>query len=171
MMPELNGHEVCRRLKADPRTKNVPVIFLTARGEVEDERKVLQLGAVDYIVKPVTAPIVLARVATHLQLYDQNRALEDLVKQRTEELDSSRLEIVRRLGLAAEFRDNETGMHVIRMSHYSRIVAEAIDLAPHEVDRIYNAAPMHDVGKIGIPDNILRKSGPIDDQEQAIMHA
>ena len=104
MMPGMDGYEVCARLKADPLTAPIPVIFITAKAEVSDERRGLELGAVDYITKPISPPIVQARVHTQLALYDQNRELERKVRQRTEELTDTRLEIIRRLGRAAEFR-------------------------------------------------------------------
>ncbi len=169
MMPEMDGIEVCRKLKEDPRTRSVPVIFVTAMGEVEDEARGFDAGAVDYITKPISPPIVLARVKTHLQLYDQNRALEEMVRTRTAELDNSRLEIIRRLGLAAEYRDNETGMHVIRMSYYCRTIAKAIGMNDMDADLILQSTPMHDVGKIGIPDSILLKPGRLDPEERKIM--
>ena len=165
MMPGMDGYQVCRELKADPRTRRLPVIFITARSEVEDEAKGLALGAVDYITKPVSPPIVLARVRTQLALYDQNRRLERKVRERTAELVTTRLEIIRRLGRAAEFKDNETGLHVIRMSHYTRLLAEALGSDAEWVDLLFNAAPMHDIGKIGIPDRILLKPGPLDQEE------
>ncbi len=169
MMPEMDGYEVCRRLKADPRTKKIPVIFVTAMGETKDETLGFELGAVDYITKPVSPPIVRARVHSQLALYDQKRDLEEMVQQRTAELNDTRFEIIRRLGRAAEFKDNETGMHVIRMSHYSRILAKAIDMDDTEADLLLNAAPMHDIGKIGIPDSVLLKPGKLDADEWALM--
>lgn len=169
MMPQMDGYQVCRRLKEDPRTCNVPIIFITAMSDYESEERGFGLGAVDYITKPFNPSIVLARVKTHLLLYDQSRILEARVKERTAELECSQLEIIRRLGRAAEFRDNETGFHVIRMSYYSRVIAEAIGLDEIECDRIFKAAPMHDVGKIGIPDGILLKEGPLDAEELMIM--
>nr|WP_319494054.1 two-component system response regulator [uncultured Desulfobacter sp.] len=169
MMPDMNGYAVCKRLKRDPHTQNIPVIFITAMDEVTDEARGFELGAVDYITKPVSAPVVRARVKTHLHLYDQNKALEHLVFERTKELNQSRLEIIRRLGLAAEYKDNETGMHVIRMSYYCKVMAAAIGMSSKEVELILNASPMHDIGKIGIPDRILSKPGKLDAQERAIM--
>lgn len=169
MMPEMDGYTVCTRLKRDHHTKNIPVIFVTAMDEVTDEARGFELGAVDYITKPVSPPVVLARVKTQLNLYDQNRALEHLVHERTKELHKSRLEIIRRLGLAAEYKDNETGMHVIRMSYYCKVMAAAIGMSDQEVELIFNVSPMHDIGKIGIPDNILGKAGKLDAQERAIM--
>lgn len=169
MMPEMDGYEVCRRLKEDPRTRSIPVIFVSAMGEASDEARGFELGAVDYITKPVSRPIVLARVKNHLQLHDQNRSLEEKVRQRTAELDKSRLEIIRRLGRAAEYRDNETGMHVIRMSYYSCILARGLGMGDGEIDLLLNATPMHDIGKIGIPDSILLKPGRLNEQERRIM--
>ncbi|GGO87202.1 two-component system response regulator [Marinobacterium nitratireducens] len=169
MMPEMDGYEVIRRLKSNPRTAGIPVIFVTARSEVADEQLGFELGAVDYITKPVSPPIVEARVRTHLALYDQNRALEQKVLERTEELNRTRLEIIRRLGRAAEYKDNETGRHVIRMSHYSRILAEAVGMPDEWTRRLFEAAPMHDVGKIGIPDRVLLKPGKLDADEWETM--
>ncbi|SDK35843.1 putative two-component system response regulator [Maridesulfovibrio ferrireducens] len=169
MMPEMDGYEVCRKLKQDPRTRNIPIIFVTAMVNVEDEAHGFEIGAVDYITKPVSPPIVLARVKTHLQLYDQNRSLEEKVRRRTTELDNSRREIIRRLGRAAEYKDNETGMHVIRMSYYSHIIAKGIGMNEVETDLILNATPMHDIGKIGIPDIILLKAGKLDEHERKII--
>ena len=169
MMPETDGYEVCRILKNDLRTKQIPIIFITALGDVHDEKAGFEFGAVDYITKPVSPPIVLARVKTHLALYDQNRVLERKVAERTDALAKSRYEIIRRLGLAAEYRDNETGMHVVRMSFYCQVIANAIGMRYSESDIILNATPMHDVGKIGIPDRILLKPGKLTPEEMAIM--
>ncbi len=170
MMPGMDGYEVCRRLKANPATAKIPVIFITAKDQEADETLGLELGAVDYITKPVSPPLVSARVHTHLALYDQNRVLEERVRERTRELQQTRLEIIRRLGRAAEFRDNETGLHVIRMSHYTRLIAEAVERGHEWSDLVFNAAPMHDIGKIGIPDKILLKPGKLDDEEWKLMH-
>jgi len=169
MMPGIDGYEVCRRLKADPHTRGIPVIFVTAKAEIEDEAKGLDLGAADYITKPISPPIVRARVRTQLALYDQNRQLEHKVRERTRELLATRLEIIRRLGRAAEYKDNETGLHVIRMSHYSRLIAEALDVSESWVELIFNASPMHDIGKIGIPDHILLKPGKLNAEEWVLM--
>lgn len=168
-MPDMDGFEVCRRLKTDPLTAHIPIIFVTARADASDEAQGLELGAVDYISKPVNAAIVKARVKTHLALHNQEKHLHLLVNQRTEELRDTRLEIIRRLGRAAEYKDNETGMHVLRMSHFSRLLAEAAGLSKDQCGLILNASPMHDIGKIGIPDQILLKPGKLDAREWAIM--
>ena len=169
MMPGMDGYEVCRRLKSDPRTAPIPVIFITAKNAEDDERHGFELGAVDYITKPISPAIVRARVRTQLALYDQNRVLEQRVRERTAELDETRLAIITRLGRAAEYKDNQTGLHVIRMSHYSRLMAEALSTDSVWAETLYAAAPMHDIGKIGIPDHILRKPGKLDADEWAIM--
>ena len=169
MMPGLSGHEVCRRLKANPDRRRIPVIFVTAMTSIDDERLGLDMGAVDYITKPISPPIVRARVKTHLALYDQSRELERMVDQRTRELLTSRRQIIRRLGRAAEFKDNETGNHVIRMSYVSRLIAAAAGLGEAAQDIIFNTAPMHDIGKIGIPDSILLKPGKLDADDWVLM--
>lgn len=169
MMPEMDGYEVCQKLKSNPITEKIPIIFVTAMSEVEDEKRGLDLGAVDYITKPINPSIVLVRVRTHLALYDQTRELENKVRERTAELSTTRLEIIRRLGRAAEYKDNETGLHVIRMSHYSRLIAIAMNANEQWVELLFNAAPMHDIGKIGIPDANLLKPGKLNDAEWEVM--
>ena len=169
MMPEMDGFETCSRLRENPVTRRIPVIFVTALHEVSDEARGFACGGVDYITKPISASIVKARVKTHLALYDQNRALEDKVRDRTAEVTESRLEIIRHLGRAAEYRDNETGRHVIRMSQYSQFIALAYGLPEDEAELVLNSAPMHDLGKIGIPDHILLKPGKLDKDEMDII--
>lgn len=157
MMPGISGYEVCKALKQDPWTAAIPIIFVTALADVANEHTGLELGAVDYISKPFNPHIVKARVKTHLSLVQADEVLE------------TRLQIVRCLGRAAEYKDNETGMHVIRMSHYARIVAVAMGYAEYEADELLHAAPMHDIGKIGIPDAILGKPGRLTEEEWAVM--
>jgi len=169
MMPGLDGLETCRLLKCNPITAGIPVIFVTAMAEEQDEERGLQMGAVDYLSKPISPPIVLARVKTHLALHRQNAELESKVRVRTDELTQTRFEIIRRLGRAAEFRDNETGLHVVRMSHFSRQIARAYCESEDWAEMVFNAAPMHDVGKIGVPDGILLKPGKLTDEEWEIM--
>ena len=159
MMPGMSGYEVCAALKANPLTAPIPVVFVTALSDTADELEGFEAGAVDYITKPVSPPVVRARVRTHLSLV------------RLEELKASRLAIVQRLGLAAEYKDNETGLHVIRMSHFSKILGLAAGMSEQEADDLLHAAPMHDVGKIGIPDRILQKAGPLDADEWKVMQS
>ena len=157
MMPHMDGYAVCCALKADAATASIPVIFITALNDSQDETAGFDVGAVDYITKPVSPPVVRARVRTHLSLV------------RMDELRETRLQIVQRLGRAAEYKDNETGLHVIRMSHFSKLLALAAGCSPAWAEDLLNAAPMHDVGKIGIPDAVLRKPGPLDADEWATM--
>lgn len=157
MMPEMTGYEVCQRLKSEPSTQLIPVIFVTALKDEVDETKGFECGAVDYITKPITPAIVRARVRTHLSLVH------------AEELKKTHLELIQRLGRAAEYKDNETGMHVMRMSHTSKILALALGFNEDFADKLLQAAPMHDIGKIGIPDHILLKPGRLDDEEMRTM--
>jgi len=153
MMPEMTGYEVCEILKKSTEYKSIPIIFVTALNDATDEAKGLNLGAVDYISKPITPAVVKARVKTHLSLVN------------AEELKRTRLQVIQRLGRASEYKDNETGMHVMRMSHYSKVIALAYGYSPEAADTLFHAAPMHDIGKIGIPDSIMLKSGKLTDAE------
>ncbi len=165
MMPELDGYETCRRLKQKASTATIPVVFLTTLSETDSQLKGLELGAVDFIAKPFTASLVRSRVRTHVALYRHRMELARLVQERTQELLETRLEIIRRLGRAAEYKDNETGMHVLRMSHMTRLLADAYGLEEARAELLFQASPMHDVGKIGIPDKILLKPGKLDASE------
>ena len=169
MMPVMNGFEACEKLKESPQTKDVPVIFLTARTETEDIVKGFELGAVDYVTKPFNSTELLVRVNTHLSLHFLQRNLEQRVMERTAELAQSQLETVYRLGVAAEYRDEDTGVHIQRMRHYSSLLAMKLDLSDEEVALILNASPMHDVGKIGISDTILLKPDKLTDEEHDII--
>lgn len=157
MMPEMSGYEVCQQLKAQESTKYTPIIFITALAESSDEEKGLAIGAVDYITKPFSPSIVRARVRTHLSLVQ------------ADEVKETRLQIIRSLGMAAEYRDNETGMHVVRISHHARRLALQMGYSEETAEELFHAAPMHDVGKIGIPDAILLKPGSFEPDEWAIM--
>jgi len=183
MMPGMDGFEVCRRLKADPLLCDIPVIFVTAQDQVEDEVRGFLVGAVDFVTKPVNPPVVRARVATHLALTaarrllaDQNRLLEERVEERTRELrdalarvKAGALDTIVRLSRAAEYKDDDTGAHVLRMSRFSAAIARRIGWPPDSVETLLHAAPMHDIGKIGIPDRILLKPGKLDPDEWTVM--
>ena len=183
MMPGMDGFEVCRRLKADERSRDIPIIFVTAMGEVEDETEGLALGAVDYVTKPFSPSVVQARVRTHLALKAARDALENVntqleqrVAERTAQLRAAfdrvkrgSLETIVRLSRAAEFKDDSTGAHVLRMSHYAAAAARRVGLGDRAAESILHAAPMHDIGKIGIPDHILLKPGPLNEAEWQIM--
>jgi putative two-component system response regulator len=169
MMPGMDGHEVCRKIKADPRLSAVPVIFCTAMTEEGDEVLGFKLGASDYVTKPVRPAVVLARVRTHLALADQHRATREEVRVANKDLIDSRMKALLMLGKAAEFKDNDTGLHVVRMSQYSHLLARASGWNEDSCDVLLNAAPMHDIGKISTPDSILKKPGPLDGDEMSIM--
>lgn len=153
MMPGLTGFDVCARLKANPATSAIPVIFVTALKDEMDETKGFEVGAVDYITKPISPAVVRARVKTHLSLVQ------------AQELKQTRLQVIQRLGRAAEYKDNETGLHVMRMSHYAQILALAYGFSEQKAEDLLHAAPMHDIGKIGIADNILLKPGKLTPEE------
>lgn len=157
MMPQLSGYEVCQALKADQSTRHIPIIFVTALWQPNDEKMGLGMGAVDYIFKPFNPAILQARIRNHLSLVQ------------IQELRDSRLQIIRCLGTAAEYKDNEVGLHVIRMSYYTRILAHWLGYSNEAADELLHAAPMHDIGKIGIPDHILQKPGKLSAQEWEIM--
>lgn len=169
MMPDMDGYEVCEKLKEDPLTSNIPVIFISAKDQENDEVQGLELGAVDYIVKPISEAIVKVRIKTQLTLYDQQRELDRKVLLRTKELNDSRLSVIVKLGIAAEYKDNDTGAHVKRMSQYSYEIAKEYGFGENDANLLLHAAPMHDVGKIGIPDAILLKPGKLDPDEWIIM--
>ncbi len=184
MMPGMDGYEVCRRLKANLHTRDIPVIFLTARADMEDERQGLALGAVDYITKPISPPILLARVATHLALKasadflrDKSAYLEREVALRTLEVQAIQDVTIMAMTSLAETRNNETGNHIRRTQLYVKALAEHLRdhprfahlLTDRMVDLLYKSAPLHDIGKIGIPDAILLKPGKLTVEEFEIM--
>jgi len=170
MMPEMDGFTVCKALKDNPVTKNVPVIFVTANNETVDEVHGFELGAVDYIAKPVTPILVKARVKIHLQLASQKQMLFEEVKAKTAEIQNTQVEIINVLGRAAEYKDNETGKHVQRVGAYAYLLGRAYGIDEKESELLMLAAPMHDVGKIGIADHILKKPGRLDDEERIEMN-
>jgi cyclic di-GMP phosphodiesterase len=169
MMPEMDGFEVCQRLKAEPATAQIPVIFVTTLADAGSEGRGLELGAVDYLTKPYVPALVRSRVKSHLALYHRHLSLEHEVRLRTRDLSETRLEIIHRLGRAGEYRDNETGMHVLRMSHIARLLARRLGMSEAESDLLLQVAPMHDIGKLGIPDRILLKPGKLTPEEWELM--
>lgn len=184
MMPGMDGHEVLERLQANPRSRDIPVIFVTALDREQDQVGGFELGAVDYITKPIMPPVLQARVRTHLelkqardQLADQNAWLETEVNRRMGENDRIQLVSVRALAHLAEIRDPETGNHILRTQGYVRELAMRLRDHPRFSEVIDNryielltrSAPLHDIGKVGIPDNILLKPGPLDSEEWTVM--
>jgi putative two-component system response regulator len=184
MMPEMDGYEVCCKLKENESTKNVPVIFLTAKTEVEDEEHGFEVGAVDFIHKPISPPILLARVRTHLEikswrdfLQDQNVWLQKQVEKRLSEINHLQDASIQVMVSLAEFRDENTGNHIRRTQAYVRLLAVELSkldhykdlLTPNYIEQVAKSAPLHDVGKIAIPDGILLKPGKHTPEEMVIM--
>jgi putative two-component system response regulator len=175
-MPYLDGFQVMAQLKALEPDSYVPILVLTAQADRQTRLKALEMGARDFLTKPFDRLEVVNRIRNmleirlmHNQIRDQNRILEERVRERTQELVDTRLEIIRRLGRAAEYRDNETGLHIIRMSKFSEILARAAGIGAGETEMLLNASPMHDIGKIGIPDRVLLKPGKFEPDEWEIM--
>lgn len=164
-MPELNGYEVCAKLKANPSLSHIPVIFVTARTDPKDQARGLMAGAVDYITKPISAPITMLRVKTQLALVDQRRALEDQIAARTEELHATRLELIQRLARAMEYREGGLTNRVLRVGEYVGLLAHSLGLKSKVVEILSQAAPLYDIGKMGVAEDILKKSNPLNDKE------
>ncbi|USX12554.1 two-component system response regulator [Oxalobacteraceae bacterium OTU3CAMAD1] len=184
MMPGMTGHEVAQVLQSDPATRDIPIIFLTAMASSADETHGLELGAADYITKPISPPVVLARVRTQLKvkdaadfLRDKNDYLEQEVQRRTRELSAIQDVTIHAMASLAETRDNETGNHIRRTQHYVKVLAEHLCehprfrafLDPDTIKLLFKSAPLHDIGKIGIPDRILLKPGRFEPEEFEIM--
>lgn len=172
MMPDVDGYEVCRQLKGNEATRHIPIIFITARAEVQDEALGFELGAADYIIKPVSPPIVHARVRAHLALSNQRYGLQQLVTERTSELQHSNLKLeeshlimLHQLGRAADYRDNETGTHIIRAGILSKMLGLAAGLLESQAELLKYASMMHDIGKIGVPDRVLFKTDRLTEEE------
>ncbi len=169
MMPEMDGYEVCRRLKENPKLNKIPVIFVSAKNQEVDEIMGLELGAVDYLTKPLSPALVKRRVSTHLALYDQNRELENMVVKRTAEIEDTRRDIIHKLSIASEYKDSDTGNHILRVSSYCYIIAKQYGFSESDANILREASPMHDIGKMGIPDNILLKPGKLEEDEWKVI--
>ena len=180
MMPGMDGYEVCRRLKVDPDTRDIPVIFVTALSEEVDETLGFALGAVDYITKPISPPILEARVKAHLEnkhardfIADRNRVLQGMVIERTRELAATQDATILSMATLAETRDSETGRHLRRTQAYVRALALELrdhprfreQLDDHTIELLHKSAPLHDIGKVGVPDRILRKPARLTAEE------
>ncbi len=174
MMPEMDGYQVCHALKADPATREIPIIFVTAMGETEDEARGLELGAIDYITKPISPAIVRARVHNHLKLKMYQNHLENLIAEGVRELELTRDVTIYSMAVLAEFRDPETGGHISRTQNYVRLLADHLRAHPlycqfidtqETVTLLYKSAPLHDIGKVGIKDSILLKPDKLTHEE------
>ncbi len=169
LMPDLSGYDVMARLRSYPETSRIPVIFITARTDPDEEAQGLDMGAVDYIGKPFHPVIVKARVRTQLELKKHKDHLDDLVIERTQELVRTRKDIVMRLAKASETRDNETGMHIVRLSQLCAMLGRRCGMNQMQAESLATASLMHDIGKIGIPDAVLLKSGKLTPEERLVM--
>ena len=184
MMPDVDGYEVCRLLKADPFTRHIPIIFLTSRSEIESEELGMKLGAVDYITRPISPLILMSRVKAHFvdasaarTLRVSNEYLEFEVSKRSRQLEALQDVTILALASLAETRDADTGNHLKRTQHYIRALGNQLRthprfsdfLSPAMVDILYKSAPLHDIGKVGIPDRILHKPGRYEAEEFEIM--
>lgn len=168
-MPVMDGYEVCRRLKANPATQNIPIIFVSAASETEDKVHGFELGAIDFITKPYQRNELFARVRTHLELNRLNHHLEELVVERTNQLLSSHRETIVTMTRAASFKDESTGCHIARISFYCTEISKELGMDAEFTDLIRYASPMHDIGKMAIPDAILHKPGGFEPEEWRIM--
>lgn len=173
MMPEMDGYETCERLKMDAQTRRIPVIFVTALSDEEDEAHGLAVGGVDYITKPFSPSLVKARVGNHIALKRHRDNLEELVEERTRELMLTRDVTIEAMGTLAEYRHPETGGHIKRTQGYVRLLAEHLRDHPRfadyldddTIDLLYKSAPLHDIGKVAISDEILMKPGRLTAEE------
>ncbi|MBI1317609.1 MAG: response regulator [Candidatus Hydrogenedens sp.] len=177
MMPEMDGYEVCRQLKEDVRTERIPVIFITALTEEDDEARGLDLGAVDFVTKPFRPGIVKSRVRNHIELKRHRDNLQCLVNEQVEEIADSHIATIFAMSKLAESRDDDTGKHLERTQIYCRMLAEQLakleELKPiidsRYIETIFHASPLHDIGKVAVPDAVLCKPGKLTDDEFAIM--
>ena len=169
IMPGMNGFEVCEVLKADPKTADIPIIFLTAITDAYHEKEGFRVGCVDFITKPITPLTTLSRVATHLKLAEKNERNKQIIERRTKELDEALESSIGMLGEVGRFNDTDTGVHMWRMADYSAALAKAIGWDEREIKLLRLAAPMHDTGKVGIPHSILKSPNKLTEAEWKIM--
>jgi putative two-component system response regulator len=184
MMPEMDGFEVCRRLKADENLKDVPVLFISALDGTDYKIKAFSAGGLDYVTKPFQKKEVLSRVKTHIELHQARRELkkhslhlEELVQEKVQEISDSQLATILAISKLAEYRDYETGGHIERTQAFCQILARELQeyhsyaesITDSFIESIYHASPLHDIGKVGIADNILLKPGKLTPEEFEIM--
>jgi putative two-component system response regulator len=161
-MPGASGFELCRELKRDPKTADIPVIFLTGKVDAKAQVEGLEAGAIDYITKPINAAVLKARVRTQMTLIKHRAELEQMVKERTAQLESTRRQLIQRLARAMEMHETTAvGNRVMRLGQYARLLAQAAGAPPEVCERAMLSAPLHDVGKLGVPAEILRKRGKL----------
>ena len=171
-MPQVSGFEVCRALKGETATAGIPIIFLTGKTEAQAQVEAFDLGAVDYITKPINAKVLKARVRMHLALADRRYELERLVKERTEQLERTRAELIKRLGRAMQMHESAAvGNRVTRLGHYAKLIAQAAGAKKEVAEMMLIAAPLHDIGKLGVPAEILQKRDKLSAQKAWIRHS
>lgn len=185
-MPEMNGYEVCARLKADPQLSGIPVVFISALGETMDKVKAFAIGGVDYVTKPFQCDEVRARVATHLsvrrlqrELEAHNRDLNERVQEQVREISESQMATIHALAKLAESRDDATGRHIERVQEFCRLLAESLSrmsryrnvIGPEFIANVHHAGPLHDIGKVAIPDRILLCPGKLSADDLAVMRS
>jgi putative two-component system response regulator len=161
-MPGATGYEICQLLKEDPATARIPVIFLTGHVEPAEQLEGLDVGAVDYLIKPINARLLLARVRIHLALAGRQSELEREVQERTAQLEDARSQLIRRLARAMEFHESAAaGNRVQRVSQYAKLLTQAAGLKPEMAELMLKASPLYDIGKLGVPSEVLRKPGKL----------
>nr|WP_321500947.1 HD domain-containing phosphohydrolase [uncultured Dethiosulfovibrio sp.] len=173
VLPDIDGFQVCGCLKEDRRTSNIPIIFVTSLEKEMDEARGLDLGAVDYIVRPFSPELVKARIKNHLELERHRHKLEELVAEKTRNLKATQFAALQCMAMLAEARDPGTGAHVQRTGKYVTIIAEHLrfhrimgrEVSSEDVETLAQASPLHDVGKIGVPDRLLLKPGKLTEEE------
>jgi putative two-component system response regulator len=165
MMPDIDGYEVARQLKSNPATASIPIIFITALDQIESKMKAFDTGGVDYISKPFSPKEIVIRIKNHLRLSEMMSGLEAEVRERTRELESLNYALVLALENANYYSDIETGAHIHRVNYYSQLLAQSLGLSDKEVQLIARYAPIHDIGKVGIPPNILKKKEKLTPEE------
>ena len=169
MMPGMNGYEVCDEIKSHAKTKDIPIVFVTAKTDEDSIEQAYEHGGVDYITKPFRARELLSRVANHLALSKQQEYLKKMVELKTQEIRDTQKEIIFTMGTIGELRSQETGNHVKRVAAYCELLAKHYGLSEREVHLVKEASPMHDIGKVGIPDAILNKPGKYTPEEFQLM--
>ncbi|KES20866.1 MULTISPECIES: two-component system response regulator [Pseudomonas] len=186
MMPEMDGYEVCRQLKADPLTAEIPVIFLTGMVSTADEQRGLDLGAVDYITKPISPPVTLARIRAHLKLKanadflrDKSEYLELEVRRRSRELQAAQDATLEAMATLCDLRDNPHSRHLLRIEQYMRLLADALarregeagGLDLEQIELLARSAQLHDIGKVAVPDRVLLNPGQLSPEDQLLMQS
>jgi putative two-component system response regulator len=169
MMPKMDGYELARRIKARPTTHNTPILFITALSDIDSKVKAFESGGVDFITKPFQSMEVIHRVKTHLELKHYRDDLERQVRERVNEIEQINTALVNSLESANYFKDNDTGMHIKRVSEFTFLIARGMGIDSQRKNEIHRYASLHDIGKVGVPDNILQKPGKLTKEEFDVM--